>query len=82
MNEWISVKDRLPDENGKYLCYHRHNCYGYMDVCSFATNLKRVDAYDFYGKNRCGWYAYDSEYGYYECSYITHWMPLPEEPEN
>ena len=78
MGEWISVKDKLPDKDGNYLC-----CWGEhkgIAICSFAKNLRKVDKYDFKGKNRAGWYDYDSEWGYGEMCNVTHWMPLPELP--
>lgn len=83
MPEWISVKDRLPDKNGRYLC-----CYDLgivsgksIGIYSFAKNLYKVDKYDFKGMKRMGWYDYDSEWGYGEMSGVTHWMPLPELPK-
>ena len=79
MPEWFSVKDRLPDENGNYLC-----CWGEhksIVIFSFAKNLRKVDKYDFKGINRAGWYDCDSEWGYCERTNVTHWMPLPELPK-
>ena len=83
MAEWISVKDRLPDENGKYLCccdseYRKDK---HISICFFAKNLSKVDKYDFIDGNRAGWYSYDSEWGYYEIPGVAHWMPLPELPK-
>lgn len=78
MTEWISVEDRLPDEDGKYLCCRSNK---YIGIYSFTQNLRKVDKYDFAGKNRKGWYDYDSEWGYCEIHSITHWMPLPELPK-
>ena len=78
-NEWISVKDRLPKKNGKYLCYNI--CLiGGIGIFSFAKNLKKVGINDFMFR-KSGWYAYDSECGFYEVSNVTHWMPLPEPPK-
>ena len=77
--KWISVKDKLPDKDGRYLC-----CWGehkYIVIYSFAKKLSKVDKYDFKGKNRKGWYDYDSEWGYSEMCGVTHWMPLPELPK-
>ena len=70
MNDWISVKDRLPKINNKYLCVLNNRT---ISICSFAHNLKKVD--------KSGWYDYDGEWGYYEVSNVTHWMPLPELPK-
>ena len=80
--EWISVKEKLPDKNGNYLCYIKSFYGNIMSIYSFALNLKKVDEYDFYGKKRCGWYNYDSEYGYYEVGDVAYWMPLPEAPSD
>lgn len=79
--EWVSVKERLPNKNGKYLCYSE---YGFMDILNFSKNLYDVDRYQFPRnkyKGACGWYTSDSEYGCYEVTKITHWMPLPEPPK-
>ena len=83
MAEWITVKDKLPDKDGVYLCcwsvsYSDKPCIG---IYSFAKKLRKVDKYDFQGINRAGWYDYDSEVGYWEKNGVTHWMPLPELPK-
>ena len=80
-NEWISVKDKLPKTNGKYLCVCDNCGTSFIIIVNFATNLFKVDEYDFAGKRRRGWYGYDGEWGYYESDDITHWMPLPELPK-
>lgn len=76
--EWTSVKDKLPKENGDYLCCCEDK---YICIYSFAKNLSKIDKYDFHGKRKSGWYDYDSDWGYYEISSVTHWMPLPELPK-
>ena len=78
--EWISVKDGLPEENGRYLC-NIPILKGFQEVLDFATNLEEVDDYDFYNKNYAGFFCYDGECGFLECSEVTHWMPLPEPPK-
>ena len=77
MSKWVSVKDKLPKKNNDYLCVLNTHT---ISVCSFAHNLKKVDKYDFDAK-KSGWYDYDSEWGYYEITNVTHWMPLPELPK-
>jgi len=56
--EWISVKDRLPEDGEDVLFY-----YDYISI---------------------GWYEdewfYDSEDKFSAELDITHWMPLPESP--
>ena len=50
-------------------------------VVGFAPVLEDVDMFDFAGVKESGWYEYDGETGYYEFTGATHWMPLPEPPE-
>ena len=61
--KWISVKDRMPDEYGKYLIRDK------MDV----TIALLID------KEKGLWQWSDSDF--YGRGGITHWMPLPQLPE-
>ena len=82
--KWIPVTEQLPEKDGKYLTVHTLNTIPpkpWIEVCWFAKNLKKVDKYDF-PKKKSGFYQSDSEYGFYEVSGITHWMPLPQSPES
>lgn len=79
---WIPVTERLPEEDGKYLTAYKsvlNPPITWIRVCWFAKNLRKVDKYEF-PKKKPGFYESDSEYGYFEVSGITHWMPLPEPP--
>jgi hypothetical protein len=82
MSKWINVKDKLPDKEGRYLVYKQSSYGNFFNIANFSFNLEKVDEYDFYKENRCGWYGYDSEWGHYKHDNITHWMPLPEEPKD
>lgn len=76
--EWISVKDRLPNRSGKYLCASIPQ---YIRTAYFSKNLYKVDKYDFADKKgKSGFYNYDIEYGYCETN-VDYWMPLPELPK-
>lgn len=78
--EWISVNDKLPDKEGKYLVYET---WPYGDgFISIATWTPKYRGTERYYKNKAIWYNYDSEYGDFEVDGITHWMPLPEPPIN
>ena len=84
MPEWISVKDRLPEKEGKYLCaeYSKTFKEQFVNIFSFAKDLYKVDEFDFsYQKGKSGFYSYDSEWGYIHRNEVTHWMPLPELPK-
>lgn len=67
MNEWISVKDRLPENEDEVL------------ICAYNTELKIqstiVDSYNGYG---C-WTNFNMEYNE-KIWKVTHWMPLPVAP--
>lgn len=64
--EWISVDDRLPEENGRYLA-----C---VNVSHLAFTSLTVIAVMDYGKEH-GFYLYSED------EPVTHWMPLPEAPK-
>ena len=73
---WISVEDRLPEEEGQYIVTTKFG----IKISSFSNNLYKIDKYDFEdykGKQRKGFYNYDSEYGYFEQDVLA-WMPMPE----
>lgn len=82
--KWISIKDRLPTENGSYLTCSKFGNTRFVWIYDFATNLSDIDS-DFEDKNYGGWWeCYDCEGSqeFDEVTDITHWMPLPEPPKN
>ena len=81
VQEWISVKDRLPEKDGTYLV--TTNSFGNRQSVKlrwFAKDGENVDAYDLAGQKDV-WYLYDIECGYVSIKTVTHWMPLPEMPK-
>jgi len=69
-NGWISVKDRLPEESKKVLVYCKN---GYMMSVFFSHKWKAFNHFDSQG---------DPTEGENHCFLdVTHWMPLPEPPE-
>ena len=72
---WISVKDRLPEEDGQYLvCLNKTR----LMVVPFAKTLEDVDSDVFKGRDEPGWFEWDTEWcGFYEVTMVTHWMPIP-----
>lgn len=75
-DQWISVEERLPDEEGKYIV--------------IAYNGITIDILYFYKRypycnkgirtDRPVWCGYD-DYGDFEVKSVTHWRALPEPPE-
>lgn len=81
VQEWISVYDRLPQEDGAYLV--TANDFGNsqrVKIRWFAKDGETVDKYDLAGQKYV-WYLYDSECGYASTKSVTHWMPLPQPPK-
>lgn len=80
---WHDAKTDPPTEGGRYLCIQL--CFldkhPYCDILSYSKNLSKLDSSDFRGQKRPGWYTYDGEWGYFEEEHVTHWMPLPDLPE-
>ncbi len=82
VQEWISVKDRLPEEDGTYLTALNHHFGAHQGVSirKFAKDGETVDEYELAGQKYV-WYFYDSEYGYVQTDSVTHWMPMPQPPK-
>ena len=57
VQEWTSVKDRLPEKPMKCLVYTKRGEYGGYEI------------------------TYYNEGFYLQYANVTHWMPLPDEPE-
>ena len=79
MDNWKPYPQIKPTKDGNYLVTRLIiNNQRVIDILSWGHNLRGIDEYDFIDKNRCGWYEYDSEWGYYEIDNIVGWMELPE----
>lgn len=65
--KWIKVEDRLPKNDNMVLVFMR-------DVVSPSMVIVR------YMPERKKWDSYGFNHPYGIASLITHWMPLPEEP--
>lgn len=70
-NEWVSVKDRLPEKKGQYLVAY-HPCY-WDDV--HDEIVIGVDSFRG-GKNKNNKVWAKNKY-----QRVTHWMPFPEPPK-
>lgn len=75
--KWILVSERLPEDGTYLVTVERIDGEPRIDMKSFAKDLHKVDEFDF-PKHKCGWYDYDSEYGYWEDTNVIAWMPLPK----
>jgi hypothetical protein len=77
VSEWISVKDRLPEENQRCLTW----C-GEPLACSPGTEILigRFYKNDADGEDPDGWGFSFYKQGFLGGYEITHWMPLPAPP--
>lgn len=65
--QWISVKDRLPEEGEKVLIYTK------TDITTFGLYTKNYG----FGKRE----GFECGDGFMWMNTSSHWMPLPEPPE-
>ena len=73
---WIPITQALPQKDGKYLCTTKR---GSVETAYYATNLYKIDKYDFCNERGvAGWYDYSSEVGFYRCGRdIIAWAEMP-----
>lgn len=76
---WISVKDRLPEESGEYLVYVQYPCYE-EPIRSVVNYDQYCEAFgewrEFFDPHTLGWVGSE-----FEELDVLFWMPLPEPPE-
>ena len=82
---WISVKERLPEKNGRYLVTLSITKYEpIVEILSYAKDLYKANRFDFRDmKGQSGWYEYSSEYGDCLADGVLAWQELtePYEPQ-
>lgn len=70
MSEWISVKDKMPEDGVDVLCWYEYFRYGDYN-CMWRT----------YGIGRCFYKMWSGEVANGTRARVIAWMPLPEPPE-
>lgn len=65
--EWVSVKERLPENGEQVLCYRRKR--GWMHHATYWREANDLGGVDLWMSDEGG-FIRD----------ITHWTPLPERP--
>lgn len=68
--EWISVKDRLPEEKGQYIVAY-HPCY--WDDVDESKTVIGVDSFRKVTKGH--------QWAKHKYQRVTHWLPYPAPPE-
>lgn len=74
-HRWIPCSERLPETDGPYLVAYDKN--GWIGAYNFA---QEQDFPGLTGKKNVWWRMGDNQRPLMCCS-VTHWMPLPEPPE-
>lgn len=77
--EWISVDEALPENEGEYLVFTKKKN---IKVMPFFT--ERNASASVYGRGFCEWVKgrRTNDYDWWKpVGYITHWMPVPEPPK-
>ena len=69
--EWIAIKDRMPKANVNVLVYFVHDGLEYIEIGWNDPDFAR-------GMEAFGMHISHDEYQHE----ITHWMPLPNAPNN
>lgn len=73
--EWISVKDRLPDERDTYIVYTDDTSENVSEPI-WSKEVVLTAEFDEYG-----WSWREGVNDYDITNFVTHWMPLPEPPK-
>lgn len=76
VRRWIPCSEELPEKDGRYLV--ANDAVGVIGVKSFAVT-KRFNGRG--QERRDVWWYLDDEWADQVATGITHWMPLPEPPE-
>ena len=64
--KWIPVTERLPKENGFYLCLYKHKASGGVAMDEGLSILQWIN----------------NKWGINDIYLVTHWMPLPQPPKD
>ena len=75
---WISVEGKMPPEDTEVLVYATEKIKGFGSVTAICEYSETTSMFG----NKTGRYDWSSPWEYFHVDYdITHWMPLPEPPE-
>ena len=73
-NEWVSVEERLPEENGEYIVTACDEGCPAGEGIWYDTVVVFAEYYD-------GCWTWNDGTEYDLTDIVTHWMPLPEPPD-
>ena len=79
VQEWISVKDRLPDVVDSYLVVVKYK-YDWEKEYGIDTDVATYNPYEKAYIDDC-WNTYNDWNEGQQYLHVTHWMPLPQPPK-
>lgn len=74
MDGWISVEDKLPSKNGKYIVYAQDENSPHGEGIWYENIVVLAE----YAFGEWTWHENGNEYDI--SGIVTHWMPLPDPP--
>lgn len=82
---WISVKDKLPEDGERVLAYGIHYCLDDEDYAHYELDANSQDATlelcCFSINEEYAWWIYNVHCCVEGLQNVTHWMPIPKEPK-
>lgn len=78
-NEWVSVDDRLPEEDPHIKKFIEDEIFGLLTVLVYNGEVKQTNRF-FCNAPKFGFSKTDG--WEWASSNVTHWMPLPEAPDS
>lgn len=79
VQEWISVKDRLPEDIDTHLVVVKYK-YDFEKDFNYATDVATYNPYENAYIDDC-WCTFNDWDEGQQYIHITHWMPLPQPPK-
>lgn len=79
VQEWISVKDRLPEDIDTYLVVVKYK-YDFEKDFNYATDVATYNPYENAYIDDC-WCTFNDWDEGQQYLHITHWMPMPDVPK-
>lgn len=81
MTNWIKFNERTPSEKECDSNHHRFLVYG-IPTCPLGCYW-RQSCDGIWSVREARWKEQEFEFGEYDCPInVTHWMPLPEKPDD
>lgn len=78
--EWISVKDRLPEDDEK-IKFYNDGSMEFTTVLAYNGTVKMTNRLNVHNRSNFPGIEKTDGWVWACCAEVTHWMPLPELPK-